>query len=91
MGTVSDSSVSQNRDITLTPSTYMYLQNDGKNGAVSIYLGPALVNQTGQDRPVIYDHKERRYRHVSLEQAVQRFPRAEEGDYIILENPSPNT
>jgi major vault protein len=44
---------------------------------------------TGQDQPVRYDPVNRTYRPVSrLEEAVQNFQRAVEGDYIILENPA---
>lgn len=77
------------KDICLTPETFVFLQNEAKNGMISVFVGPCLVNQTGQDKPVIYDPATRRYRQVStLEAAVQYFCRAEEGDYVILENPA---
>lgn len=78
----------QNRDLTLPPDTYLFLQNEAKGGTITVYRGPALVNQTGQDKPVRYDANTRRYQSVTLEQAMQQFPRAAEGDYVILENPS---
>lgn len=80
----------QNRDITLTPDTYLYMQNEGKGGIITVYRGPAVVNQTGQDLPVRYDVNNRSYKSCSLEQAVQYFQRANEGDYVVLENPEVN-
>lgn len=78
----------QNRDLTLTPETYLYLQNETKNGVITVHRGPTNVNQTGQDKPVRFDASTRRYQNCSLEQAVQQFPRAAEGDYVVLENPT---
>lgn len=80
----------QNRDLTLAPDNYLYLQNEAKGGVISVHRGPTLVNQTGQDKPVRYDSQSHRFHQCSLEQAVQQFPRADEGDYVILENPSVN-
>lgn len=79
----------QNRDLLLPPDSYLFMQNEGKNGIISVYVGPGVVNQTGQDKPVIFDQDNRRYRVVAdLSSAVQQFPRANEGDYIVLENPA---
>ncbi len=78
----------QNRDLTLQPDTYLYLQNEGKGGVISVHRGPTVVNQTGQDQPIRFDAQKRTYIQCSLEQAVQVCPRASEGDYVILENPT---
>lgn len=78
----------QNRDLTLTPETYLFLQNETKNGVITVHRGPTNVNQTGQDKPVRFDAATRKYQSCSLEQAVQQFPRAAEGDYVVLENPT---
>lgn len=80
--------VNGNRDLTLPPDSFMYMQNVGKGGLISVYRGPTVVNQTGQDQPVRYDAASRRYANCMLEQAVQSCPRANEGDYIVLENPT---
>jgi major vault protein len=64
----------QNRDLTLPPDTYLYLQNEAKGGAITVHRGPALVNQTGQDRPVRYDPNKRQYLACSLEQASTTIP-----------------
>lgn len=81
----------QQRDITLPPDTYLYLQNIGKGGVIKIYKGPFVVSQSGQDVPVRYDPNNRKYVSCArLEEAVQHALRANEGDYIVLENPSEN-
>lgn len=78
----------QSRETVCPPDSYIYMQNVGKGGLISVYRGPTVVNQTGQDQPVRYDAQTRTYRPCTLEQATQNFLRAAEGDYIILENPS---
>lgn len=78
----------QNRDLTLPPDTYLYLQNEGKGGVITVHRGPTVVNQTGQDQPVKYESGSRTFRACSLEHSMQIFPRASEGDYVIVENPA---
>lgn len=80
----------QNRDITLPPESYLYLVNEGKGGLLTVHRGPTVVNQTGQDQPVRYESATRTYKQCSLEQAVMNCPRANEGDYVVLENPAEN-
>jgi hypothetical protein len=80
----------QNRDITLAPNTYLYLQNVGKGGLITVHRGPTAVTQTGQDEPVRYDELQQKFVRCRLEEAVCYFKRANEGDYVILENPSDN-
>lgn len=78
----------QNRDLTLAPNTYLYLQNVGKGGLITVHRGPTAVTQTGQDEPVRYDETTLSFKRCRLEEAVCQFKRANEGDYVILENPS---
>lgn len=78
----------QNRDLTLAPNTYLYLQNVGKGGLITVHRGPTAVTQTGQDEPVRYDEKLHTFKRCRLEEAVCQFARADEGDYVILENPA---
>ena len=77
----------QNREILLPPDTYAYLQKEG-NGTLTVHVGPGAINATAQDVPVVYEPKTRSYRKASLDNALQQFPRAAEGEYVILENPS---
>ena len=69
------------RDATLPPDTYMYMQNIGKGGVISVFKGPFVITQSGQDVPVKYDKDQRKFtKSESLEAAVQQCPRANEGD-----------
>jgi len=78
---------SENRDLVLAPGSYAYVQAEN-NGAIKTHVGPAVVTLSGQDRPVRYDPQNRTYQRVGQDQAVQANIAAEEGDYVILENPS---
>jgi len=79
----------EKRDLVLPPGTYAYVQDETK-GQIRTFVGPVVINQTGQDRPVKYDHSKREFRPVSLREAQEKMPLALEGDYIVLENPSGN-
>lgn len=73
------------RDLVLAPGEYAYLQDETR-GMVKTYVGPTVINQTAQDRPVFFDNSS--FNRCTLEQAVKRSPFASEGDYIVLENPA---
>jgi major vault protein len=74
------------RDLVLNPGEYAYMQ-DSTKGIIKTFVGPTVVNQTGQDRPVVFD-KGRFLLARSLEDAVRQSPRAEEGQYLVLESPA---
>ena len=78
----------QNRDITLAPNPFLSLKTVGKGGLTPVHRGPPAVTQTGQDEPVRYDEISQTFKRCRLEEAVCQFKRANEGDYVILENPS---
>lgn len=77
----------QNREILLAPQEYAYMQKEG-NGTVSVHVGPGAIAATQQDVPIVYEAKQQKYIKRALDQSVQQFPRASEGQYVILENPS---
>ena len=77
--------VAGNRELPLAPSSFAYMQDTTK-GSVKTYVGPTVINQTGQERPVRFDG--RTFLPCSLEQAVRSIVVAEEGDYVVLDNPS---
>jgi major vault protein len=87
---MSNNPAGEKRDLVLNPQEQAYLQDETR-GQIKTYVGPCVINQTGQDRPVVYDYTTRTFRRcTSLEQAVVKVPVASEGDYIVLENPSQN-
>ena len=78
----------EKRDLVLNPGEYAFLQ-DQTRGVIKTYVGPVVVNQTGQDSPVQWNTQTRRFERMSrLEGAVCPAPIASEGDYIVLENPA---
>jgi major vault protein len=80
-----------NRDLTLSPNSYLYLQSEAKQGSIIVHRGPCVVNQTGNDVPIKYNPKDGKFSPCSdLTAAVQQCPVVAEGDYVIIENPTEN-
>lgn len=79
----------QNRELALPPGVFAFMQ-DCTKGGVKCYTGPIVINQTGQERPVLYESVRRTFQPVDLGQAVVKNILAGEGDYIVLENPPEN-
>ncbi|MBI4868004.1 MAG: hypothetical protein HY816_13750 [Candidatus Wallbacteria bacterium] len=75
------------RDLVLAPNEYAYILDETKGNVVA-YVGPHKTSMANTDRPVVYDPQTRRYRRSSLEEAITSFPFAEEGWYIVLEDPA---
>jgi major vault protein len=76
---------SENRELPLAPGSYAFMQDTTK-GSVKTYVGPTVINQTGQERPVVYHGNA--FVQCTLEQAVKPIVVAGEGDYVVLDNPS---
>ncbi len=80
-------SESRERDLILAPNEYAYILDETK-GHVIAYIGPHKTSLANTDRPVTYDHNTRRFQRGNLEEAITSFPFAEEGWYVVLENPA---
>lgn len=80
-------SETEKKDLVLSIGAYVFTQDKG-SAEIRVAKGPAAVNVTGQEYPVVYDHKNRRFNEVSLYEAVQQSPLADQGSYIELWNPS---
>ena len=78
---------SKKTDLVLSVGEYAFTQ-DATTGAVKVLTGPTVVNVTGQEYPVVYDHDAARFRPVDLEDAAQKSPMAPQGFYIELHNPA---
>jgi major vault protein len=77
----------ENREIVLAPGEYAYMQ-DLTKGSVKTFVGPCVINQTAQEKPVVYQARNGTFRKVEkLEEAVRKSPVAVEGYYLILKNP----
>jgi major vault protein len=75
------------RDLVLAPTSFAYVL-DKTQGEVVTYVGPVKVSLADSDQPVIFDYKTKKYRHVSLNEAIQNIIVAPEQWYIIMKNPA---
>lgn len=80
---------SEERDLVLTPGSYLYMQ-DSTRGQIKVWVGSAVVSQTGADSPIKFDPNTRSFQKCKLENAVVQCPFVAEGEYLILENPATN-
>ena len=78
--------LTETKEIALAPGVFAHLQDTTK-GAVRTYVGSTLINQTGQEQPVLYSHQNRVFEECTLSNAIRKMAIAEEGDYLVLENP----
>lgn len=74
-------------DLVLSQGTYVLLQ-DGATGQVEVVTGPHKVSLADTDKPVVYDKDSRRFIPTTAEKAISVFPSADEGQYLVLTNPS---
>jgi len=83
-----DSPRRRNTDLVLPVGQYAYVQ-DTTTGVVHVHVGPTVVNTSGTEQAVTYDHESRSILPVShLDDAVRQAVLVEKGQYAILENPS---
>ena len=75
------------RDFVLAPNEFVFIQDQTK-GHISVYVGPHKNTLASTDSPIVYDRASRRFVQTDLQKAVQQFPMADEGFYIVLENPT---
>ncbi|MCI4626455.1 MAG: hypothetical protein L3V56_10900 [Candidatus Magnetoovum sp. WYHC-5] len=75
------------RDLVLAPNEYAFILDETK-GNVIAYVGPFKTSLANTDRPVVYEEKTRRFRRCTLEESITQYPFAEEGWYIVVENPA---
>ena len=75
------------RDFVLAPNEFVFIQDQTK-GHISVYVGPHKNTLASTDSPIVYDRASRKFVQTDLQKAVQQFPMADEGFYIVLENPT---
>jgi major vault protein len=76
----------RDRDLVLDPMQYAYILDETK-GQISVHVGPTKASFSNTDRPVKFS-REKGFEECMLEEATRRFPTADEGYYLVLENPS---
>ena len=74
-------------DLVLPQGTYVLLQ-DGASGQVEVVTGPHKVSLADTDKPVIYERESRRFVPTDSARALRVCPAADEGQYLVLTNPS---
>ena len=75
------------RDFVLAPNEFVFIQDQTK-GHISVYVGPHKNTLSQTDTPIVYDRASRKFVQTDLQKAVQQFPTADEGFYVVLENPT---
>jgi len=76
------------RELPLPPGTHAYIL-DSTKGVVKLFVGPTVINQTGQDRPVKFNTKTFTFDEcASLEAALSQNVVVPEGFYAVLTNPA---
>src|SRR3989338_4363126 len=76
------------RDFVLAPNEFVFIQDQTK-GQISVYVGPHKSTLAPTDTPIIYDSNSRKFQAAGdLQRAIQQFPAADEGYYLVLENPA---
>ena len=76
-------------DVVLDPRQYAFIL-DATKGTVVCHVGSTRLDLADKDRPVKFEEGEF-VRCNSVEQAIMPFTEANEGDYIVLENPARRT
>lgn len=76
----------QNRDLVLPLGTYAHILDKSK-GNISVTVGPYRATVSETDVPVKWNGKTHD-RLANIDLSIQPFITAEEGDYVVLQNPS---
>jgi len=84
---VGNPNMGETRSMPLPPGVQAFMQNT-TDGHIKTHVGPIVMDQTGQERPVAYNAKSREFYPVDLQEAVSRCIKANEGDYVVLHNPA---
>ena len=76
------------RDFVLSPNEYLSVQDQTK-GTIQVHVGSFTGTMPPTSQPIVYDPRTRRFTATpDVQKAIQQFPLADEGDYIVLDNPA---
>ena len=76
----------RDRDLVLAPGEFAFVLDTTK-GLVNVIVGPNKTSMSNTDQPVLWNETDRRFKRCEAEQAVQAYPNAPEGFYLVLANP----
>lgn len=77
-------------DLVLAQGTYVHIL-EGATGQVDVITGPNKTSLPETDKTVIYERESRRFAPTAADRAIRVCPTADEGQYIVLTNPSEET
>mgnify|MGYP002641047986 CR=1 FL=1 len=77
----------QANELVLPEGEHTFIQDPAK-GVTIVRTGPGLVTLQGQERPVIYNPKTRRFDVVNLDRSSRVNTIVPKGSYAILQNPA---
>lgn len=75
------------RDLVLAPNEFAFISDETK-GNINVYVGPHKTSLANTDQPVVFDYETKRFKRVTLEQAISVLAVAPEGWYLVLKNPA---
>lgn len=75
------------KDLILPQFTFAFVMDLGK-GPVSVHVGPRAGTPQTTETPVLWDPESKRFVPCDVQEAVQTWPSAREGEYLVLVNPA---
>ena len=81
------SGITRDRDLIIAQSMYAFVLDKTK-GIIGVCVGPFKTSLAGTDQPVRYDEDKREFVECDIQVAVKQFPVANDGSYLVLENPA---
>jgi major vault protein len=79
--------MSRDRDIIIPQNSYAFVLDKTK-GIIGVDVGPFKTSLAGTDQPVRYDDEKREFIECDIQVAIKQFPVANDGSYLVLENPA---
>ncbi len=79
-------SMGRGRDLVLAPGEFAFVLDTTK-GHINVNVGPNKTSMSDTDQPVKWDPSARRFQRCDASEAIQAYPNAPEGFYLVLTNP----
>ena len=79
--------MTRDRDLIIPQSHFAFILDKTK-GIVGVFVGPFKTSLAGTDQPVKYDEEKGEFVESDISLAINKFPVARDGSYLVLENPA---
>ena len=83
---MAEGSMERGRDLVLAHGEFAFVL-DMTKGLVNVIVGPNKTSMSNTDQPVRWEPATRRFARCDIDAAVQPYPNAPEGFYVVLTNP----